>query len=214
MSIESLNVDDPRSFIFTIDGSPEPLYQVESRQWARPEYRWAASEIPAEIRTKVAELESNGKPGAFVRFEDDQDGVYVICEQNIKMVPEVADEDVLIAGSLNASSGRSLSHYDIVVHAKAGPVPSNGETLSTEIGEYYVIRYENWGRYVLHQSMRPQDVVTTKEILLLLERLHGTNFLSMTPDKPEEGLPPNVDGPTDAIVACNCYVLNLARFKR
>ncbi|EYF00040.1 hypothetical protein [Chondromyces apiculatus] len=215
MSIESLNVKDLRSFIFSIDNSSEPVYQVESKHWARGADRWAPEEIPSEIRAKVAELERNGKPGAFVRFPEEDDGVYVLCEKNIKMLPEAADADGVITSLPETNQGRHLSHYDIVIYCKAGTVQAeDGSTYNTEEGEYYVIRYNTWGRYVLRQDMRPKDVATTREVLNLLQRLHGKDFLSMTPDKPDERVPPDMVEPTDAIVACNCYVLNLARFKR
>jgi hypothetical protein len=216
MSNETLNVDDPRSLIFTIDRQRDPLYQVESHHWARAEHRWNHSDIPPEIHAKVAELAQNGKPGAFVRFGNGEDGVYVIYESNIKPLPEAADQDVVLTPPAPASSGRKLCTYDIVIYAKGGAVRSDngGDAYQTSEGEFYVIPCNAWGRFVLHQAMRPRDVETTKDILILLDSLHGKNFLSMTPDKALETLPPDMVMPTEAIVACNCYVLNLARFKR
>ncbi len=215
MSNAILNVDDPRSLIFTIDRQREPLYQVESKHWARADHRWNHDDIPPEIHAKVAELEENGKPGAFAQFLQGQDGVYVICEKNIKQMPEVADDDLVFAPPAQASDGRQLSPYDIVICAKGGTIQAdNGDTYETAEGEYYVIKCNAWGRFVLNQAMRPRDVETTKEVLILLDSLHGKNFLSMSPDRTPEGLPPDMVEPTEAIVACNCYVLNLARFKR
>ncbi|MDI1480397.1 hypothetical protein [Polyangium sp. y55x31] len=215
MSDLMICIDDKRGLLFTINGESNPVYQVESKSWAQPDNRWSEKDIPQAIRDKIARLEASGKPGAFVRFLQGEDGVYVICEKNIKNLPESADEDVVLDPLQFCGDGRTLSTYDLIIHAKGGKVEGdNGEAFETKEGEYYVIRCQSWSRVVLDQPMRPHFVETTKEFLRLLEDLHGKNYLSMSPDKPEEVLPPDIAAPTYAIEAINCYVLNLSRFRR
>ncbi|HSO00064.1 MAG TPA: hypothetical protein VLS89_17345 [Candidatus Nanopelagicales bacterium] len=214
MSDQSQGVNDPRGLIFTIDRRPEPVYQVESQSWACAEHLWRHDEIPPEILAKISELEENGQPGAFVRFLHGEDGIYVLCEKNIKALPEPAAEDATIDPTSAPGGGRTLSAYDIVVCAKGGTIRAeNGDVYQTAEGECYVIRCGTWGRFIMDQEKRPSFVQTTKEVLLLLEDLHGKNFLSMTPDK-HEGLPSDMLEPTVANDALHCYVLNLSRFKR
>jgi len=213
MSNQTLIVDDRRGLIFTIDRERENVYQVESKHWATAAHRWSHQEIPPEIHAKIAELKQNGRPGAFAQLAGG-DGVYVICEENIKPLPELAGDDFVIGPPAESSSGRQLSPYDIVICTKGGTIRAdNGDTFETGPGEYYVIDCHAWGRFIVDQAMRPHDVEITKEILLLLEDLHGKNFLSMTPDK-SEALPPGMAPPVSADMSINCYVLNLARFKR
>lgn len=208
-------VDDRRGLIFTIDRQREPVYQVESQHWARADHRWPSAEIPPEIHAKVEELKASGKPGAFARFLQGEDGVYVIYEKNIKPMPEVADQEIAFVPPPQASSGRQLAPYDIVICAKGGTVRAdNGELFETTEDGYYVIKCQTWARFLNNQAMRPRDVETTKEVLLLLEDLNGKNYLSMSPDKTPEALPIDLFEPTDAIIGITCYVLNLARFKR
>ena len=215
MSRESLNVNDRRSLIFTIDRRPDPVYQVESQDWARAEHRWSHDEIPPELRAKIVELEQSGKPGAFVRFAGGDEGVYVLCEKNIKPIPELAGDDLVLDPSAQPPGARRLSPYDVVIRAIGGTISAdNGDVFQTGEGEYYVINCQAWGRFVQNRAMRPRDVETTKEVLLLLERLHGKNFLSMTPDEPAEVLPPNMPEAFEAVIVVNCYVLNLSRFTR
>lgn len=199
-------IDDPRGFVFTINQEKAPVYQVDSTQWARSEHRRPAAEIPPEIRAKVAELRDSGEPGAFARFGETELGVYVLCEPNIKNLPEPAAEDAVIGHS---PEGPPLSPHDIVIYAKAGAIQGeDGNVYHTGEGEYYVVKGEEWSRFA--PAALPPDVGTTKEVLLLLDRLHGKNFLSMSPDKPEELL----CDPTDPGFNITCYVLNLSRFKR
>lgn len=215
MTIESLNVNDRRSLIFTIDRQPEPVYQVESTDWARAEHRWSQDEIPPELRAKLSELEESGKPGAFVRFLQGQEGVYVICEKNIKPIPELAGDEIVFDPLTQPPGERRLSPYDIVICTIGGTIRAdNGDVFETGEGECYVIRYQSWGRFVQDKAMRPQDVETTKQVLLLLERLHGKDFLSMTPDPSDEHLPADMPQAIKADASVNCYVLNLARFQR
>lgn len=207
--------DDRRGLLFTINQESSPVYQLESQAWARPENRWNVEDIPQSIRDKVAKLEQTGKPGAFVRFMQGETGVYVLCEKNIGTLPERADDEIQADLPNEGGEGPTLSPYDIVIHAKAGTIPSeNGETIETAEGSYYVIPCQSWGRFILEQHLRPGHVETTKEFLLLLDNLHGQNFLAMSPDKPTEVLPPDMEEPIPAIIPITCYVLNLAHFKR
>ncbi|WP_437673166.1 hypothetical protein [Sorangium sp. So ce131] len=177
-------------------------------------HRWGEHEIPPEIRAKAAELKQNGKPGTFVRSLEGETGVYLIYEKNIKPLPELADEEAAFAPGKQPGSNRELSPYDIVLCAKGGTIiADNGDVFETQEGDYFVIKCNTWGRFVTDQATRPREVETTKEVLLLLEDLHGKNFLSMTPDK-SEALPSTMPMPIKAIIQINCYVLNLARFKR
>jgi hypothetical protein len=215
MSNTILCIDDKRGLIFTINGESNPVYQVESKFWAQPGNRWNENDIPQKIRDKIATLEATGKPGVFVRFLPGDDGVYVICEKNIKTLPEPADEDIVLDPSQYSVDGRTLSTYDVVIRAKGGKVQGdNGETFDTQEGDYYVIPCQSWGRVVLDEPMRPHFVETTKEFLHLLEALHKKNFLSMSPDKPDEVLPPDMVTPTSATDGINCYVLSFSRFRR
>lgn len=215
MSTEFNGFDDRRGLLFTIDREKDPVYQVESRRWARPENRWQEAEIPAEIRARVTELKQSGQPGAFARLLPGDDGVYVLCETNIKQIPELAAEDIAVAPAQQPAGARQLAPYDIVICAKGGAVPTgSGEELATAEDEYYVIKSDAWTRFALDRAMRPAFVETTKDFLHLIEDLHGRNFLSMSPDKAGEVLPPDLEPPSPAIVAINCYVLNLSRFKR
>lgn len=215
MSRESLNINDRRSFIFTIDRRSEPVYQVESQDWARAEHRWSHDEIPPELRAKIAELAESGKPGAFVRFPGGEEGVYVICEKNIKPIPELAGDDLILDPSSQPPGERRLSPYDLVICAIGGAIcADNGNVFETGEGEYYVIRCQAWGRFVQNQALRPKDVETTKEVLLLLEKLHGKGFLSMSPDPSDEVLPGDMPESTVVSEHVNCYVLNLSRFAR
>ncbi|CAN97294.1 hypothetical protein sce7125 [Sorangium cellulosum So ce56] len=214
MLIKSLIIDDKRGFIFTIDRQREPVYQLESKHWAHADHRWSESEIPPEIRAKTDELRQNGRPGTFVRSLAGESGVYLIYEKNIKPLPELADEEAVFAPVKQQGSNRELSPYDIVLCAKGGTIiADNGDVYQTREGDYYVIKCSTWGRFVTNQAARPRDVETTKEVLLLLEDLNGKNFLSMTPDK-SEALPSTMPKPAQAMSQINCYVLNLARFKR
>jgi hypothetical protein len=215
MSDSNLYIDDRRGLLFTINGEATPVYQVESKSWAQPANRWSENDIPEVLRDKIVALEASGKPGAFVRFLQGEDGIYVICEKNIKSLPESADEDIVIDPFQSSGNGRTLSTYDVVIRAKGGKVQGdNGESVETQEGDYYVIPCQSWGAVVLDQPMRPRFVEITKEMLHLLEALHGKNFLSMSPDKPEEILPPDIVVPTTAFIGITCYVLNLSRFKR
>jgi hypothetical protein len=216
MSNESPNVDDRRGFIFTIDRQREPVYQVDSKHWAQKAHRWSPEEMPAEIRDKAAELQESAKPGAFARFHQGAVGVYILCEKNIKPIPELAGDDFTFESPGRPGSEKKLSPHDIVICAKGGPIQGeNGEVFETEEGDYYVIQPSTWGRFTTDSATRPRDVETTKEILILLEELHGKNFLSMSPDKPFEWkAPPIMPDAIDAIYHINCYVLNLSRFKR
>jgi hypothetical protein len=216
MSNEIPCVDDRRGLVFTINRESNPVYQMNSSAWARAENRWAESDIPPEIREKVASLRQTGKPGAFVRFLQGEVGVYVICEKNIKNLPEAADDDLVVEGPRSTlDSARGLTSYDLVVCAKNGTIHAeDGATLETREGDYYVIRCHAWGRFVLNPSLRPGFVETTKDVLLLLESLHRRNFLSMSPDPASEALPPDLATPMAVPVGINCYVLNLSRFKR
>jgi hypothetical protein len=207
-------IDDQRGLIFTISRETNPVYQVTSGAWAKPENLWQQGEIPQEIRDKVADLIDGGKPGAFVRFLQGEDGVYVICEKNIKTLPETASDDLAIETPRPSETGRALSSYDIVICAKGGTVAAEGGgTTETREGDYYVIGCGDWSQVVLEEQDRPKFVETTKEMLHLLEELNGQNFLSMKPD-PDELLPVGLEPPTSATVGINCYVLNLARFQR
>lgn len=215
MSTQVQTIDDRRGILFTISRDSNPLYQVESSAWAREDNRWPEEDIPQEIRDKMAELEQNGKPGAFVRFLQGEVGVYVICERNIKSLPAPADDDIVLDPFGQPSSERRLSAYDVVIRAKSGAIrDADGGTAETNEGDYYVIPCQTWGRYVLEQDKRPGHVEVTKEMLHLLDELHGHNFLSMSPDKPDEVLPPDIGEPEPAIIGITCYVLNLSRFKR
>lgn len=215
MSNKLQYLDDRRGFLFTINRDSNPVYQVESASWAHAENRWSAIDLPPEILAKVAELKASGKPGAFVQFLQGEDGVYVICEKNIKNLPEAADDDLVYALRGQMASARALSPYDIVICAKGGTIRGqNGEAFETQEDDYYVVRCQSWGRFALNQLMQPGFVETTKEFLLLLDNLHGKNFLSMSPDKTSETLPPDFGEPSDVPVGINCYVLNLSRFKR
>lgn len=215
MSNEFSGFNDQRGLLFTIDREPDPVYQVESRRWARPENRWPEGEIPAEIRAKVAELKQSGLPGAFARLLPGDEGVYVLYEKNVKQLPELAAADISVDPARQPAGARQLAPYDIVICARAGAVPTgSGEELTTADDEYYVVKCGAWTRFALEQAMRPAFVETTKDFLHLLEDLHGKNFFSMSPDRAGEALPPDLEPPSPAIVAINCYVLNLSRFKR
>lgn len=207
-------IDDRRGFIFTINRDSSPVYQMESHAWAHESNRWREEDIPPAIRDKVAHLEQTGKPGAFVSFLQGDTGIYVICEKNISNLPQPADAASTADPFVQPNSGRQLSPYDIVIRAKGGAVhPQNGKAFETQEGAYYVIRCQSWGRFVVDHSKRPDFVETTKEFLLLLENLHGHNFLSMSPDKPSETLPPDMVEPEEAVLGIACYVLNLSSFK-
>lgn len=209
-------LNDRRGLLFTINRESSPVYQVESTSWARPENRWSSHDLPPEIFAKIAHLKESGKPGAFVQFFQGEVGVYLVCEKNIKNLPEAADDDLVYAPREQAENARELSPYDIVISAKGGAIHGqNGETSETQEDEIYVLRYQSWGRFVLSEPKQPHFVSTTREFLLLLDNLHDKSFLSMSPDKPSEALPPPDFG-TSADVDCGiaCYVLNLARFKR
>ncbi|WP_437792883.1 hypothetical protein [Sorangium sp. So ce693] len=216
MSNEIPCSNDRRGIVFTIDRESNPVYQLESSAWASAENLWAERDVPPEIRDKVASLHETGKPGAFVHFLQGDVGVYVICEKNIKNLPETAGDDLVVQEAYAAlSSARRLAAYDLVICAKKGTIRAeSGETFETREGDYYVVHCQSWGRFVLNPSLRPGFVETTKEVLLLLEGLHRTNFLSMSPDPTGERLPPDVVQPTAVPVGINCYVLNLSRFKR
>lgn len=215
MSNESNIIDDRRGLIFTINREPEPVFQVESKHWADPEHRWPSQEIPPEIHAKVAEFKQSGKPGAFARSVQGDVGVYVICEENLKPLPEPADDDVVFEPGPQSASARQLNAYDIVICAKGGVIRAdNGDTFETQPGDYYVVRCDTWGRFMDSQARRPAHVQTTKDMLHLLEDLHGKNFLSMAPDKPDEQLPPSMPQVVDPGFNLTCYVLNLARFQR
>ena len=215
MSNEIPYINDRRGILFTINSDSNPVYQVESKSWAHEVNRWTQDDIPQEIRDKVADLKETGKPGAFVRFLQGEVGVYVIYEKNIKNLPEAADEDLLIEPRAQPGSERELAPYDIVICTKDGTIHTeDGETVATREGDYYIIRCQTWGRFVLNPPMRPSFVETTKEFLLLLDDLHGRNFLSMSPDITGEVLPGDIGDPVSVADGVNCYVLNLARFKR
>jgi hypothetical protein len=191
------------------------VYQVESSAWTQEANRWSEEDVPQEIRDKVDQLERTGKPGAFVRFLQGEVGVYLICEKNIKTLPELADDEINADPFEHQGSGRKLSPYDIVVRAKGGTVRAeNGEIKKTRAGDYYVIPCQSWGRFIVEEPKRPEFVETTKNMLSLLEDLHGHNFLSMSPDKPDEVLPPDMAAPESACFGITCYVLNLSRFTR
>ncbi|MGK4000827.1 hypothetical protein [Sorangium sp. So ce1024] len=216
MSNQIPSIDDRRGIVFTINREPNPVYQLESSAWASAENRWAERDIPPEIRDKVASLKETGKPGAFVQFLQGDVGVYVICERNIKNLPEMACDDLVVQGTrAKLGGGRGLADYDLVICAKNGTIRAeNGDTFETREGDYYVVHCQSWGRFVLNPSQRPGFVETTKEVLLLLEGLHRKNFLSMSPDPTDERLPRDFAQPTAVPVGINCYVLNLSRFKR
>lgn len=215
MSSQPPYFDDRRGLLFTINRDSAPVYQVESASWAHAENRRSASDLPPEILAKVASLKESGKPGAFVQFLQGEVGVYVICEKNIKNLPEAADDDLVYAPSGQAGSSREISPYDIIICAKGGEVRGqNGEMSETQEDDYYVLQCQKWGRYALSQSKQPDFVGTTKEFLLLLDNLHGKNFLSMSPDPIHETLPPDFGEPTEVSFGIACYVLNLSRFKR
>jgi hypothetical protein len=215
MSSKPPYFDDRRGLLFTINRDSNPVYQVESASWAHAENRWSANELPPEILAKVAYLKESGKPGAFVQFLQGEDGVYVICEKNIKNLPDAAADELVNVPRAQAVSARALAPYDIIICAKGGPIHGqNGETFETQEDDYYVLRCQSWGRFVLSEPKQPDFVGTTKEFLLLLDNLHGKNFLSMSPDPTHETLPPDFGEPTDASFGIACYVLNLARFKR
>lgn len=210
-------IDDRRGFLLTINLEPDPVYQVESSVWAHVANRWAHEDIPPEIHDKVAHLKVTGKPGAFVRFLHSDVGVYVLYEKNIKNLPEPADDDdIVVDPGWRPESERKLSPYDIVICAKGGAVgrADSGETYETQEGDYYVIRCQSWGRLVLNPPLRPSFVETSKDFLLLLESLHRKNYLSMCPDPTIEVLPPDFGDCVPVPEGLNCYVLNLARFKR
>ncbi|MDI1430202.1 hypothetical protein [Polyangium sorediatum] len=215
MTCQITHIDDRRGFVFTINREADPVYQVESSAWTQDAYRWSEKEIPKAIRDKVVELEQTGKPGAFVRFLQGDVGVYVICEKNIKILPELADMEISVDPFRENGSGRKLSPYDIVIQAKEGTVrAANGESQTTRAGDYYVIPCQTWGRFIVEEPHRPDFVEITRKMLSLLEELHGHDFLSMSPDKPEEALPPNQAAPQPACFGITCYVLNLSRFTR
>jgi hypothetical protein len=214
MSSQLPYFNDRRGFLFTINRDSNPVFQVESASWAQAENRWSANDLPPEILAKVAHLKESGKPGAFVQFLQGEVGVYVICEKNIKNLPEAADDDLVDASRGLAGSARELEPYDIIICAKGGAVRGqNGETSETQEDDYYVLRCQSWGGFVLSQAKQPDFVATTKEFLHLLDNLHGKNFLAMSPDKPSEIYPGPAE-PSDVAIGIACYVLNLARFKR
>ena len=213
MSNQTPYFDDRRGFLFTINRDSNPVYQVESASWAQAENRWSANDLPPEILAKVADLKESGKPGAFVQFLQGEVGVYVICEKNIKNLPEAADDDIVNAPRGQAGSARELAPYDIIICAKGGAIRGrNGETSETQEDDYYVLKCQSWGRFVLSQAKQPAFVDTTKEFLHLLDNLHGKNFLAMSPDKPSEHIP-GLTEPSEAVIGIACYVLNLAHFK-
>lgn len=215
MSNDIPYVNDRRGILFTINSEPDPVYQVDSQTWAHSLNRWSQDDIPLEIQEKAADLLQTGKPGAFLRFHEGEDGVYLICEKNIKNLPEAADEDIVLGPRLQPGRERELAPYDIVLYTKEGTIKSDdGQTIATQEGEYYVVKCQSWGRFTLDQAMRPGFVQTTKDFLLLLDNLHGRNFLSMSPDLIGEVLPTNMPRPVTPADGVNCYVLNLARFKR
>ncbi len=108
-------IDDRRGIIFTINRDSDPVYQVESKAWAHAANRWNPNDIPQEIRDKAAYLRDTGKPGAFVPFVQREGGVYLICEKNIKNLPEPADDDASVELPLPLGSARVLDPYDIVI---------------------------------------------------------------------------------------------------
>ncbi|APR85045.1 Hypothetical protein A7982_10394 [Minicystis rosea] len=205
-------VNDQRGLIFTINGDTNTVYQVKSGEWAKAANRWSSTDIPSDIRSKVEELMASGAPGAFVRFLEGEDGVYVICEKNIKTVPQLAGTDLSFVPP--SGSGPSLSTYDIVIYAKGGPVRTDtGASVSTTEGDYYVVSVGDWVQVVLEEADQPRFVNTTKEMLHLLDALNKKHFLSMKPD-PDELRPSDYAAPRAATEGINCYVLNLARFMR
>lgn len=209
-------IDDRRGLIFTINSESDPVYQVESSAWAQAGNRWTEEEMPPEIRAKIASLRETGQPGAFVQLVQGEVGVYVILETNIKRLPEAAaDEQTVVDPSSQPEGARALAPYDIIICAKEGTVHAgNGETFETQVGDCYVLKCQSWGRFYLPPAQEPDFITTTKSFLRLLDRLHGKNFLSMCPDPESEALPPDFGDAFPAIVAINCYVLNLSRFKR
>jgi hypothetical protein len=216
MPNESQIVKDRRGFVFTIEGLREPVYQVDAKQWARAEHLWSESDIPPEIRAKFAQLRSEGKPGAFVQFSGIDAGVYLICEEHIQRVPGMADQAELVLDPPPvAASGRRLSPGDIVISAKGGLIyADSGDVLTTEPGAYYVVSSQTWGRFVPDPATQLPDVETTKDILILLDRLNGNNYLSMSPDPAEDGYAVPLPETIDPGYHITCYVLNLARFTR
>lgn len=209
-------LDDRRGLLFTINGEPAPLYQVESTAWAQPANRWTEEELPPEVRARIASLRQTGQPGAFVQLVQGEVGVYVILEENIKRLPEAAaEEETAIDPSWQSESGRALSPYDIILCTRGGPInPASGQTPETQAGDCYVLKCQSWGQFFLPSAQEPEDVTTTKRVLLLLDKLHSRNFLSMCPDPESEVLPPDFGEPIPAFMPINCYVLNLSRFKR
>lgn len=215
MSTQIPYINDRRGFLFTINRDVDPVYQVESSAWAQQVHRWSETDVPQPIRDKVSQLEQNGKPGAFVRFLQGEVGVYVVCEKNIKTIPEPGDEEVSVDAFEQNGNGRQLSPYDIVIRAKGGTVRTeNGETFETQEGDYYVIPCQVWGRYILEEPKRPEFVELTKQMLSFMQDLNGHNFVCMSPDKPDEALPPTMAAPEPASFGIACYVLNLPNFKR
>jgi hypothetical protein len=215
MSDESQIIDDPRGLIFTIERRREPVYQVESKHWASEEHRWHKDDIPSEIHAKVEELKASGKPGAFARFTRGDAGVYVIYEGNIKRFPEAADGEIVFDPARREGSEKELSAGDLVICARGGMIyADSGDVFHTEQDSYYVVKSETWGRFVSNQETRPWPVAATKDSLILLETLHGENYLSMNPDKPAEGPREGLRAPEEVGFHITCYVLNLARFTR
>lgn len=214
MSNNPMYLDDRRGLLFTINGETNPVYQVESKSWVHAANRWNRDDIPREIRDKIAYLRETGKPGAFVRLNQEGEGAYLICEENIKNLPEAAD-DALVELSLPAGSASGLAPYDIILCTKAGTIQgANGETFTTPTGDYYIIKCQAWGRFALPTSKQPDFIKTTRDFLLLIEGLHKKNYFSMSPDPESEGLPVDFPVPLPALEALNCYVLNLSRFTR
>ena len=208
-------IDDRRGLIFTINGEPHPVYQVESSAWAHTENMWAVQDMPQAIRDQIQYLRQSGSPGAFVQLVQGEVGVYVIMEPNIGRLPAPASDDGFVADPSETSGTRTLAPYDIVICAKSGVVQGeNGETIQTQEGDCYVLKCQSWGQFFLPPLQEPAFVTTTKNFLLLLEQLHSKNFLSMWPDPDVERLPSDFGTATPAIMPINCYVLNLSNFKR
>lgn len=208
-------LDDRRALLFSIDGEAAPVYQVQSGSWAKEEYRFQEANLPQEIRDKMSALEQSGEPGAFARILQGEVGVYLICESNIKNLPEPAAPEISFDPFAQQGNAQVLSPYDIIIRAKAGTVwDEDGSTRQTQEGDYYVIPCQTWGRMILAQNGEPEHVEITRKMLALLEELNGKNFLAMSPDKPEEVLPPDMPTPDVACFGVTCAVLNLSHFKR
>ncbi|MEZ4298674.1 MAG: hypothetical protein R3B70_27235 [Polyangiaceae bacterium] len=208
----SNELDDRRGLLFTINGDQEPVYQVMSSAWAQSPNKCSIQDLPLEVQAQITALKANGKPGAFVELVQGDVGVYVIVESNITRLPEAASEDVtLVDPNAQPPGTRVLAPYDIIICTKEGD--NYDATHTTQEDDCYVVNCQSWGRFFLPQVQEPEYVTTTKRFLLLLESLHGRNYLSMCPDPVSEVLPPDFGPAVSAIVPINCYVLNLSSFK-